>query len=91
MAESVEMIAAGSKAVGAQAGGLQVGIRFEVSLFVIGLRRDDRKGRPERTAPLRRPGPLPDQIVKGDIVAMVKGKKCAKFGRSKERGVEVVF
>ena len=84
------MITAGSKAVGAQAGG-QVGIRGDVSLFVIVLRRDDRKGRPEGTAPLRGPGRLPNQIVKGDIVALVKGKKFAKFGRSKDRGVEVVF
>jgi hypothetical protein len=89
-AASVEMIAAGSKAVGAQAGG-QVGICVEVSLFVIVLRRDDRKGRPEGTASLRGPGRLPNQIVKGDIVAMVKGEKCAKFGRFKDRGVEVVF
>jgi hypothetical protein len=76
------MIAAGSKGVGAYGGG-HVGIRVDVSLFVIVLGRGDIIGRPEGTAPLRRPGPLPNQIVKGDIVAVVIGEKFAKFRRFK--------
>jgi hypothetical protein len=84
------MITAGSKDVGPYGGG-HVGICVDVSLFVIVLRRGDIKGRPEGTAPLRRPGRLPNQIGKGDIVAMVIGEKCAKFGRFKDRDVEVVF
>jgi hypothetical protein len=51
VAESVEMIAAGSKDVGPHGGG-HVGIRVEVGLFVIVLRRGDMKGRPKGTAPL---------------------------------------